>query len=283
MAVDLNILVADRLDEVAQILDEQGANPFRVRAYRHAGETLRALRRPVDELVEQGGTEALETLPGIGHSLARSIRDIVVLGRLPMLERLRGDADPIELLTTVPGIGRLTAERLHHDLDIETLEELEVAAYDGRLERIEGLGPKRLAGIRESLAQRLGRVRRPQAPVVDPPVAEILDVDREFRDKAAKGQLKTIAPRRFNPAHESWLPILHTNRGDRHYTALYSNTPRAHRLGTTGDWVVVYLESGRASGQWTVVTARAGPLEGRRVVRGREQECALACAGPASG
>lgn len=283
MAVDLNVQVADRLDEVAQILEEQGANPFRVRAYRHAADTLRTLPRPVSELIEQGGTEALEALPGIGHSLARSIRDVVATGRLPMLERLRGDADPIELLTTVPGIGRLTAERLHHDLDIETLEELEVAASDGRLESIEGLGPKRLTGIRESLAQRLGRVRRPQAAVVEPPVAEILDVDREFCDRAARGELKTISPRRFNPANESWLPILHTHRGDHHYTALYSNTPRAHRLGTTRDWVVVYLEGGRATGQWTVVTAHWGPLNGRRIVRGREPECVAHYASTTSG
>lgn len=283
MAVDLNVQVADRLDEVAQILEEQGANPFRVRAYRHAADTLRTLPEPVSELVEQGSTEALEALPGIGHSLARSIRDVVVTGRLPMLERLRGDADPIELLTTVPGIGRLTAERLHHDLDIETLEELEAAAFDGRLENIQGLGHKRLSGIRESLAQRLGRVRRPQTASAAPSVAEILDVDREFRDKAAKGELKTIAPRRFNPAHESWLPILHTHRGDHHYTVLYSNTPRAHRLGTTHDWVVLYLEGGRVTGQWTVVTAHWGPLDGRRIVRGREAECVEHYAGTPSG
>jgi putative hydrolase len=66
--------------------------------------------------------------------------------------------------------------------------------------------------------------------------------------------------------------VLHTQRGARHYTALFSNTPRAHRLGTTRDWVVVYLD-GPQEGQWTVVTARGGPLAGERVVRGREAAC----------
>ena len=271
----INDQVAIRLDEVAQILEEQGANPFRVRAYRRGAETLRLLPRPIDELFHEGGMPALESIPGIGESLARAIRDVIQTGRLHMLERLRGDADPETLLATVPGIGRKTAERLHHDLDIETLEDLEAAAHDGRLDTLEGLGPKRLAGIRESLAQRLGRVRPPAPPAAaEPPVAELLDVDVEYRSLADAGALRLVAPRRLNPAGEAWLPILHTHRGPRHYTVLYSNTPRAHRLGTTRDWVVVYLDGGPGSGQWTVITAHFGPLADRRVVRGREVECA---------
>jgi hypothetical protein len=259
---------------VAQILEEQGANPFRVRAYRRGGDTVRLLTRPVDELFHDGGLPALEAIPGIGESLARAIRDVIETGRLHMLERLRGDADPETLLATVPGIGRKTAERLHHDLDIETLEDLEAAAHNGRLEATAGLGPKRLAGIRESLAQRLGRVR-PPAPqeAAQPPVGELLDIDSEYRSLAEAGALRLVAPRRLNPSGEAWLPVLHTRRGERHYAVLFSNTPRAHRLGATRDWVVVYLEGTRESGQWTVVTARGGPLAGRRVVRGREAEC----------
>jgi hypothetical protein len=268
-----NQQVAQRLDEVAQILEEQGANPFRVRAYRRGADTLRGLPRPVAEILEEGGMAALEALPGIGPSLARAIRETLRSGRLPMLERLRGGSDPVALLMTVPGIGRLTAERLHHDLDIESLEDLEAAAHDGRLAGRGGLGPKRLAGVRESLAQRLARVRHGHEAAPPPPVAELLDVDAEYRAKAASGALETIAPRRFNPGGKAWLPVLHAERGGRHYTALFSNTPRAHRLGATRDWVVVYLEHGHEEGQWTVITARHGPLEGRRIVRGREAEC----------
>jgi hypothetical protein len=105
-------------------------------------------------------------------------------------------------------------------------------------------------------------------------VAELLDVDAEYRARAAAGELKRIAPRRLNPEGKAWLPVLHAQRGARHYTALFSNTPRAHRLGTTHDWVVLFLEHGTEEGQWTVVTAHGGPLDGRRVVRGRESECA---------
>jgi len=275
VALPLNAAVAGRLAEVARILEEHGANRFRVGAYLRAAATLRGLSRPLDELLRDEGIDGLQRLPGIGESLARSIRDVVTTGRLPMLERLRGETDPVELLRSVPGIGRVIADRLHHELGIDTLEDLEAAAHDGRLQRIAGFGEKRLAGIRDSLAQRLGRVRPAPGPDADgPPAGQLLDVDAEYRKKAAAGQLRRIAPRRLNPSGDAWLPILHTTRGARHYTALFSNTPRAHRRGATRDWVILYYDAPRGESQCTVITARHGPLAGRRIVRGREPECA---------
>jgi hypothetical protein len=150
---------------------------------------------------------------------------------------------------------------------------LEVAAHDGRLERVGGFGPKRLAGIRATLAERLGRARTLTPTHRAPTVAELLDVDREYRDNAAAGRLPLITPRRFNPERRQWLPVLHTTRGTRHYTALFSNTAQAHRLKKTSDWVVVYCDHGATDGQWTIVTEREGALQGWRVVRGREDEC----------
>lgn len=273
MPEQLNDDIAGRLEEVARLLAAQGANRFRVRAYERAASTVRRLPRPVSEIVEQQGVEGLQALPGIGASIARAIRDLLARGRLAMLERLRGEGDPTKLLASVPGIGRVLADRLYHDLGIETLEDLEAAAHDGRLERVLGFGQKRLAGIRDSLAHRLRRVRPPAAaPDGSPSVEEILDVDREYREKAAAGELVKIAPRRFNPSHVAWLPILHTTRGRRHYTALFSNTALAHRLGRTDDWVVIDWDDGRGERQCTVVTADRGSSKGRRVVRGRETE-----------
>jgi hypothetical protein len=137
------------------------------------------------------------------------------------------------------------------------------------------IGEKRLAGIRDALARRLGRVRAPAAPgaVPEPPITDLLAVDREYRARAAEGSLRTIAPRRFNPKHEAWLAILHTQRGGRDYTALFSNTQRAHELGRTRDWVVLYVDGGRGEHRYTVVTAPRGVLKGPRIVRGRETEC----------
>ena len=271
----LNEDIAGRLDEISRLLAAQGADAFRVRAYARAAGTLRRLTKPVSEILEREGLEGLQALPGIGESIARAIRDVLAHGRLAMLERLRGEGDPVKLLASVPGIGRGLADRLHHDLGIETLEDLEAAAHDGRLEQAFGIGPKRLAGIRDSLAHRLARIKPPSVslrPEALPSIREILDVDREYREKAAAGQLVKIAPRRFNPAHVAWLPILHTRRRARHYTALFSNTARAHALNRTDDWVVIYGDDGRGERQCTVITAERGPLKGQRIVRGRESD-----------
>lgn len=110
---------------------------------------------------------------------------------------------------------------------------------------------------------------------MDPDVGLLLNVDCEYRDKAASGMLPKIAPRRFNPEHEAWLPVLHTRFGPWRFTAFYSNTERAHDLHRTRDWVVVFFEDEEGErGQATVVTEHRGALEGERVVRGREPECA---------
>lgn len=270
-----NFDVAERLDEIAAILEAQRANPYRVQAYRRAAQTVRELPRALTGIVSESGMEGLDALPGIGASLAQTIFQLVKQGRAAMLDRLRGEGDAVELLATVPGIGRQTATRLAEEGGIHTLEELEAAAHDGRLTRIAGFRGKRLAGVRDALAGRLGRVRQQQtdAAAQEPSVAEILDVDREYRAKAAAGTLRSIAPRRFNPGHEVWLPILHAERGKRHYTCLFSNTALAHRLGRTRDWVVIYFDEGQGERQCTVVTETRGVLAGRRVIRGREAQC----------
>ena len=197
----------------------------------------------------------------------------------------------MQLFTLLPGLGHRLAERIHDELHVETLEALEVAAHDGRLENVPGVGPRRSAAIRAGLNAMLshGRARRPVAATrpagtgiagprspVEPPVAELLAVDRQYREGAARGDLPTIAPKRFNPSGESWLPVLHVTRDGRHYTALFSNTALAHQLGRTRDWVVLFFyDEDHVEGQHTIVTETHGPLAGRRVVRGRETECAV--------
>lgn len=271
----LNADIAARLEEVASVLEAQDANPYRVNAYRRAATTIRNQAHPVSEIVEQNGIEGLDDLPGIGESLSRAIFQMVKTGTLPMLERLRGESDPVEMLSSVSGIGKKLAERLYDDLGIHSLEELEAAAHDGRLREIAGFGEKRVSGIRDSLASRLGGVRKPLPPVLttEPTVSEILAVDSDYRRQAEQDTLPKITPRRFNPKHEAWLPVLHTTRGDRHYTALFSNTGRAHQENKTHDWVVIYYDGGQRERQCTVITSMFGPLEGKRIVRGRESEC----------
>lgn len=265
----INRNIAEQFREAARLLEAQDASPFRVRAYRQGAATLTRLDRSVEEIYTEGGREALIDLPNIGASLANAIVEVLETGRWRYLKRLRGIVTPELVFRQLPGIGPTLAERIHDTLGVETLEALEVAAHDGRLAAVEGIGEQRLQALRDALAARL---RRPATGTASVPVSELLDVDRAYRRKAAAGDLRTIAPRRFNPDNEAWLPILHTERDDRHYTALYSNTARAHALDRTDDWVVIYREDADQA-QWTVVTESSGRLQGKRVVRGREAEC----------
>ena len=275
----LNARCADRLREAADLLHAQGANPFRVSAYRKAADTIVGLPEELASIIERQGMPGLEALPGVGRGIASALLEMTRTGRWTQLERLRGSADPVQLLTSVPGLGHRLAERIHEELNVDTLEGLELAAHDGRLESVPGVGPRRAAAIRASLQAMLSRSRPHRSAAGgraadEPPVSMLLDVDREYRERSTAGTLPTIAPRRFNPSGEAWLPVLHTARDGWHFTALYSNTAQAHQLGRTRDWVVLYFyDDEHVEGQHTVVSETHGPLAGRRVVRGREMEC----------
>lgn len=274
-----NPSIAARLEEIAELFEAKGSNLYRARAYRNAARTIQGLKRPVAELLVSEGRAGLTELPGIGDSIARTIEQFVTTGDEPLLARLRGRSQASAILATVPGVGPKLAARIRGDLGIETLEDLELAAYDGRLAALPGFGRKRLLSVRESLAGRFGRHQRPRrgnqvASVWQPPIAELLSIDAEYRRKAEAGRLLQISPHRFNPHGTAWLPILRTRRDGRRYTALYSNTPLAHQLSTTHDWVIIFRVDPGDRGQWTVVTSRQGPTKGQRVIRGRESECA---------
>ena len=270
-----NESIAEKLLEFADLLEQQDANPYRVGAYRRAARVVTAHPEPLTELAAREGAEGLDRLPAIGRSISHAIEELIETGHWAQLDRLRGRLDPEQLFRSIPGVGPGLAAALHDTLEVETLAALEVAAHDGRLERVPGIGPRRARMIAATLARMLQR-RAPLPPpdTQAPPVDVLLDVDREYRERAARGELRRIAPRRFNPDGKPWLPILHTQRGDWQFTALFSNTARAHELGRTNDWVVLYHHTDHEpERQCTVVTETHGPLQGRRVVRGREAEC----------
>jgi Holliday junction resolvasome RuvABC DNA-binding subunit len=275
--------IASKFNQVADLLELEEANPFRVLSYRNAATTISNSNRSVAERFREGGIEALEQLEGIGQKLAGSIKEIVQTGRLGLLDRLKTDFAPEKLLAEVPGIGRELASRIHSQLGISSLEELELAAHDGRLYQIDGLGKKRVQGVRSTLAGMLSQSsirrarqransKRDSGKHKEPSVKALLAIDAEYRRKAEAGELPTIAPKRFNPDGKKWLPVLETKRDGLSFTALFSNTARAHELDKTHDWVIIYYENGEED-QYTVVTATRGRLNGKRVVRGREREC----------
>ena len=271
--------VARQLREAAELVQAQGGNAFRIAAYRKAAASVENCGEDLRKMISEHGPLGLARLPGIGAGLASAIARMLETGRFAMLERLHGELDAESLFQTVPGIGPELAQRIHEALDVETLEALEVACHDGRLQCVPGVGVRRAAMIGAALAKMLDR--RPGYAIAttrepEPAVDVLLDVDREYRSRAGAGSLPRIAPRRFNPDGLAWLPILHVQRGQWHFTALFSNTARAHRLGRTHDWVVLYFDSDHhGERRRTIVSESRGALAGRRVVRGRERECAV--------
>lgn len=272
--VSVNWRLSAKLREYADLLEQQQADRFRVAAYRRAAEVIEQLPLPATELIASGGRKALEALPAVGRAIAAALAEMMVTGRWSQLERLRGSLVPEALFMSIPGIGPGLAARICSELHLESLAELEMAAYDGRLEAVPGFGQRRLQMVRAALNERLGRrafIPRPSS--AKPDVATLLDVDREYRERAVAGSLPLIAPRRFNPTGAAWLPVLHTRRGPWQFTALYSNTRLAHELGRIREWVVIsYQTDELPEGQCTVVTERQGSNAGSRVVRGREGE-----------
>jgi hypothetical protein len=274
---DENRYIAKVLGEVSDLLQQQNASSFRVGAYRKAADYIAGEAPRLREVHDTSGTAGLEALPTIGTTIAKAVAEILDTGSLAMLSRLRGSLDPEKLFQSVPTIGPHIAHQLHEELHLETLEALEAAAADGRLTGLKGIGPRRVRSIQHSLESILSRRRSTQALPhrQNPPIEAILDVDRAYRSGAGRGVLATITPRRFNPTGEKRIPILHTEKGPWHFTALFSNTANAHRYGRTQDWVVIYFEQdGMAEHQCTVVTEHYGPLAGMRVVHGYEAETA---------
>ena len=274
----MNETVAAALREIAQLLQSHKANPFRVNAYRRAANTVASLDTSLQNIVEHKGISGLTALHGIGEGIARCIYEFIATGRMTRLETLRGENDPVALFTQIPGVGPTLAARICDQLHINTLEALETAAYDGRLRELPGMGKGRIESIAAWLASVLGKRRRQPAagngPKENPSVSMLMDIDNRYRNQAEAGELPQIAPLRFNPEGTAWLPLMHVTRSGWHYTALYSNTLRAHELGRTRDWVIIYFyDQHHHEGQCTVVTETKGDLIDKRVVRGRELEC----------
>ena len=215
-----NRQIAAHLQRIADLLTAKGENPFRVRSYRAAAQTISGTSSPIHRIVASKGVEGLTGLKGIGDRIAGLIGEIVSSGSSELL---------LSLEKEVP-------------------------------------------------AEKVKNVVRDSAPhVFEKPIGIelglVLEIDSEYREKAKAGRLKKIAPRLMNPGKKAWLPILSTEKKGYKFTVMFSNTERAHELGKTNDWVVVYFSRGKGENQCTVVTEQRGPYKGKRIVRGREKEC----------
>ena len=146
-------------EEIADLLEIEGANPFRIRAYRNAARILGDLPQEARILVERG--DDLTRLPGIGSDLAAKVSEIVNTGHCSLLDRLRRELPPaITELLKIPGLGPKRVKVLYHDLDVQTVEQLHRAAQDGRIRALPGFGAKTEQNILQAVQAHASQSRR---------------------------------------------------------------------------------------------------------------------------
>lgn len=155
----VNAEIASQLDKVADLLDIEGANPFRVRAYRRAARLIGGLPRDVGDMLEKG--EDLDTLPGIGKDLAEKIALIARREHLPLLDELAHEVPPgTTALLALPGLGPKRVRLLHDTLGIDTLDKLTAAVRAGKLRDVPGIGPGIEAKLQRAIAEGAGQAPR---------------------------------------------------------------------------------------------------------------------------
>ncbi|MEK7716334.1 MAG: DNA polymerase/3'-5' exonuclease PolX [Pseudomonadota bacterium] len=154
-----NADIATLFEEIADLLEIENANPFRVRAYRNAARQLQGMGVAASDMV--AGGEDLTELPGIGEDLAAKIQEIVETGKCQFLEKLRKKTPPtITELLKIPGLGPKRVRALYHELDVHTLEQLARAARDGRIRKLPGFGEKTEQTILEAISAHVEKQAR---------------------------------------------------------------------------------------------------------------------------
>ena len=154
-----NADIAAIFDEIADRLEIQGANPFRIRAYRNAARTLGELPQEAGALLEKG--DDLTRLPGIGEDLAAKVQEILTTGHSSLLDRLRRELPPaVTELLQIPGLGPKRVKTLYHDLEVQTAEQLYRAARDGRIRALPGFGEKTELNILQAVEAHVSQTRR---------------------------------------------------------------------------------------------------------------------------
>ncbi len=145
--------VANLFNQVADLLEIEGANPFRVRAYRNAARTIATLSKSVADMIEEG--QDLTELPGVGEDLAGKIEEIVNTGGLAQLEEIKQRTPPeLAEMLNIAGLGPKRVGTIYKELGVTSLEELEQAAESGQIRELHGLGEKIEQKILEDVRER---------------------------------------------------------------------------------------------------------------------------------
>ena len=183
--------VARIFERIADVLEIQGENPYKIKAYRNAVETLRSLDEPVSSIAEDN---RLDSIPGFGDAIRAKIGDILLTGTTNLYDRVK-DAVPegvIEMLQ-LPGIGGKTVKQLYEKLGITTIEALEKAIDEGKIATVAGMGEKTADKIRQSIERGrrfAGGIRQNSAGHIAANIIESLNERAELSSLAVAGELR---------------------------------------------------------------------------------------------
>jgi DNA polymerase (family 10) len=169
----VNAEIAAQFDKSADLLDIEGANPFRVRAYRHAARLVQGLPHTVGDML--AADEDLDALPGIGPDLAGKIATIARGGRLPLPQEVEREipAGTVALLS-IPGLGPKRVHALHAELGIDSPEKPAATARDGKLRAVPGFGAGLEQTLLRALAEGAGQQARTRLTVAEQVAAPLL-------------------------------------------------------------------------------------------------------------
>ena len=231
--------IASVFDEIADLLEIEGDNPFRIRAYRNGARTLRELGRDIGTLITQG--EDITRLAGIGKNLAAKIQEILDTSHCRALDKLRKQL-PAELteLLKLPGLGPKRVHALYHELDIHTHEQLERAARDGLIQHLPGFGAKTEARILEAIQAHADTSRRFKRVVAGRYAEPLVDYL-----KAAEGVEQVQLAGSYRRARETVgdLDLLVSARSGRtviEYFVAYDEVETVLSRGTTRATVILH-------------------------------------------
>jgi DNA polymerase (family 10) len=166
-----NTAIAKVFQDMADLLELKGENPFKIRAYQRAARTIEHLPKEIEIMLEEG--EDLQTIPGVGEAIAKKSIELVNTGKLRVYEELKAEfPEGITTLLEIPGIGPKTAKRLSTELGIKSVDDLEEAIKDGRVASLFRLGDK----TADNILQQIQALRRKDQRI---PIGEALPVVEE--------------------------------------------------------------------------------------------------------
>ena len=225
-----NDAIAKVLDEIADLIELKGENVFRAVTYRAAARAIRDLREPLPKLVQE---KRLNEIPKVGPSVGEAIEQIIATGRSRRHDELEAAVPPgLLTLLRVPGVGPATARTIYEHLRITTVEELEEAAKDHRLQQLPKIQAKTEENILRSIAalkQRTGRSLLHEARAAATAMADYLHAETGVTELAIAGSLRrykeTIGDVDIVIAGDDAAPIFE----------VFARAPRVERVLARGD------------------------------------------------